>query len=67
VFEIYDGDLDSLQRLKTQTKPDFEEGVFLYHRQEFEQAEAILQQVLTINPEDKAALLYLHRCQHFQV
>ncbi len=63
VFEIYDGDIDYLQALKTQTKSDFEQAVFLCHRQECEQAQAILQQVLTINPEDKAALLYLQRCQ----
>jgi two-component system sensor histidine kinase ChiS len=67
VFEIYDSNPESLQALKIQTKSDFEQAVFFYHRQEYQQAEAILQQVLTINPEDKAALLYLQRCQNFQV
>ncbi len=67
VFEIYDGNPESLQALKIKTKSDFEQAVFLYHRQEFQQAEAILQQILTVNPDDKAALLYLQRCQHSQV
>ena len=67
VFEIYDGNSQSLQTLKIQTKSDFEEAVFFYHRQEFHQAEVILQQVLAVNPEDQAALLYLHRCQQSQV
>ncbi|MEB3280583.1 MAG: ATP-binding protein [Lyngbya sp.] len=67
VFEIYDGNPKSRQALKIQTKSDFEEAVFLYHRQEFQQAEVILQQVLAVNPEDKAALLYLHRCQQSQL
>ena len=67
VFEIYDSNPKSLQALKIQTKSDFEEAVFLYHRQEFQKAEAILQQVLTVNPQDKAALLYLQRCQQSQV
>ncbi|MGB3189024.1 MAG: ATP-binding protein [Limnoraphis sp.] len=67
VFEIYDSNPESLQALKIKTKSDFEQAVFLYHRQEFQQAEAILKQVLTVNPEDKAALLYLQRCQHSQV
>ena len=62
VFEIYDGDSQFLQELKTQTKTDFEQGVWLYYQEEFIAARQYFEQVLQVNDRDLAARLYLERC-----
>jgi two-component system sensor histidine kinase ChiS len=66
VFEVYDGDEEPLLQLKTQTKSNFEQAVFLYFQQQFAQAEQIFQEILQINPQDKAAMLYVKRCAKYQ-
>jgi two-component system sensor histidine kinase ChiS len=66
VFEVYDGDPQPLIDLKTQTRADFEQGVYLYHQEQFSQAQAIFQQVLQTNEQDKAARLYIKRCEQLQ-
>jgi two-component system sensor histidine kinase ChiS len=66
VFEVYDGDPQPLIELKTQTRADFEQGVELYHQEKFAQAQAIFQQVLQLNDQDKAARLYVKRCEQLQ-
>jgi two-component system sensor histidine kinase ChiS len=66
VFEVYDGDPQPLIDLKTQTRADFEQGVYLYHQEQFAQAQAIFQQVLQTNEQDKAARLYVKRCEQLQ-
>ena len=66
VFEVYDGDSEQLRQLKTQTKGDFERAVFLYSQQNFAQAQQIFEEILQINPEDKAVMLYVKRCEKYQ-
>ena len=66
VFELFDQDQPQLKQLKRQTKSNFEQAAFLYHRQSFAQAEQIFQSVLQTNPQDKAAMLYVKRCQRYQ-
>src|SRR5919199_4224469 len=66
VFEVYDGDPQPLIELKMQTRADFEQGVYLYHQEQFAQAQAIFQQVLQTNEQDKAARLYIKRCEQLQ-
>jgi two-component system sensor histidine kinase ChiS len=66
VFEVYDGDPQPLIDLKMQTRADFEQGVYLYHQEQFAQAQAIFQQVLQTNEQDKAAKLYVKRCEQLQ-
>ena len=66
VFEVYDGDPVNIKQLKTQTQARFEVAVFLYYQQQFEEAQGIFQEVLQINPQDKAAMLYVKRCQKYQ-
>jgi two-component system sensor histidine kinase ChiS len=56
VFEVYDGDSQFLKELKTKSKPSFEKAVFLYCQQQFAQAQQIFQEILEINPQDKAAI-----------
>jgi len=66
VFEVYDGDPPEQKRLKTQTQAQFEVAVFLYYQQQFQEAQGIFQEVLQINPDDKATMVYIKRCEKYQ-
>ncbi|MGE5660546.1 MAG: ATP-binding protein [Actinomycetota bacterium] len=67
VFEVYDGDSEQQKRLKLKSQPRFEVAVFLYYQQQFDEAKAIFQEVLQINPHDRAAMLYVKRCEKYQL
>lgn len=66
VFEIYDAEPESILELKQKTSAAFEEALKLYYQQEFASAQEIFQDVLQINSQDKAALLYIKRCETYQ-
>ena len=66
VFEVYDGDELEQKRLKIQTQARFEVAVFLYYQQQFQEAQGIFQEVLHINPQDKATMVYIKRCEKYQ-
>lgn len=66
IFEVFDGDGEEQNRLKTQTQARFEVAVFLYYQQQFDEAKIIFQEVLAVNPQDKAAMLYIKRCEKYQ-
>ncbi|NES19429.1 MAG: adenylate/guanylate cyclase domain-containing protein, partial [Symploca sp. SIO3E6] len=66
VFEVYDGDSEEIRELKTDTKAKFEEALSVYYQQHFAQAKQIFQEIWQTNPEDKAAKLYLERCEQYQ-
>ena len=61
VFELFDGDEPELKQAKLATKAVFEEGVFLYHQQAFMKAKQRFEAVLSINPRDTVAQIYLER------
>jgi two-component system sensor histidine kinase ChiS len=67
VFEIYDGDAESLIELKLKTKQDFEQGLEHYFDQNFTEASVCFNNVLKRNPDDKTASLYLGRSAKFMV
>ncbi|MCI0694461.1 ATP-binding protein [candidate division KSB1 bacterium] len=67
VFEIYDGDPAPIIELKLKTKTDFEEGLHCYFAKDFAQAVVRFKNVLTANPNDKTAELYLRRSARFVV
>lgn len=67
VFEVYEGDADSLKALKTQTRAEFERGVELFEQQKFSQALLVFESVLEKNEQDKPARLYVERCQTAQM
>jgi two-component system sensor histidine kinase ChiS len=66
IFEVFDGDAEEQNRLKSLTQARFEVAVFLYYQQQFDQAKMIFQEVLAVNPQDKATILYLKRCEKYQ-
>ncbi len=67
VFEIFDGDPETVAQLKKDTKESFEAGLSLYYERKFAEASVRFNQVLEKNPEDKAALIYLKRCASYMV
>ena len=62
VFEVFDGDEPQVKQIKLATKTIFEEGLFLYHRQETRQAAQRFEEVLSLNPKDTVAQIYQSRC-----
>jgi signal transduction histidine kinase/class 3 adenylate cyclase/ActR/RegA family two-component response regulator len=65
VFEVYDGDAEPIKQLKKQTQTNFEQAVVVYHQQNFVQSQQIFDEVLDVNPNDKAAKLYYDRCAKY--
>jgi two-component system sensor histidine kinase ChiS len=63
VFEVYEGDSDSVKKLKTQTLTEFERGVELYEQKQFAQAQLLFESLLKKNEQDKPARLYAERCK----
>lgn len=61
VYEVLDAEVEAVRLLKLQTLPDFEQGLQKYSNGELTQAKACFEQVLTVNPLDKTAKLYLER------
>ncbi|MBW4682562.1 MAG: response regulator [Microcoleus vaginatus WJT46-NPBG5] len=65
IYEVYDEELESLNLLKSETRGLFEQAFSAYSRQDFARAKKQFQELLTINPQDKAAMLYVKRCQEY--
>jgi PAS domain S-box-containing protein len=63
IFEVLDGEPPEIREVKLATKTKFEEGLLLYYRHSFREAASVFQDVLSINPKDKVAQIYLERCQ----
>jgi len=66
VYEVFDGDSPDSIDQKQQTYDDFERGIIFYHTRKFDEATRFFQAVLDVNPVDKAALLYVKRCEYFR-
>ncbi|NES98778.1 MAG: adenylate/guanylate cyclase domain-containing protein, partial [Desertifilum sp. SIO1I2] len=64
VYELYLEELGRNEQLKTQTKTAFEQAAIAYHYRDFAKAQQMFQSILALNPQDRAALLYVKRCQH---
>ncbi len=66
VWEFYDSNPPELAELKSITRTRFEEGVCLYYAQQHTNAEKVFQEVVEVNPNDRAAQFYIRRCQRWQ-
>lgn len=66
VFEIYDGDGPEAIALKTKTRKDFERGIELYQDRQIEESCEIFAEILQTNPQDRAAKVYVKRCEKLQ-
>ena len=63
IFELCDGDSPEIRELKMASATMFEEAVSLFHNQNHDEAQELFQECLMKNPMDKAAQIYLVRCQ----
>ncbi|MBN2237253.1 MAG: adenylate/guanylate cyclase domain-containing protein [Bacteroidales bacterium] len=62
IFEILDGERVIQRNLKINTKEKFGKAIELYRNKAFEKALVLFEEIRTINPNDKANLLYIDRC-----
>ncbi|MEW6495912.1 MAG: response regulator, partial [Cyanobacteriota bacterium] len=63
VFEVFDGDEPKIKEGKLATKTIFEEALVLYQQHLIREAARRFEEVLSINPKDTVAQIYLDRCQ----
>ena len=63
VFEVFDADSPEQRRLKEETRAEFERGFATYRKKEFTRAREIFTAVLERNPQDRAADVYIRRCE----
>ena len=63
VFEVFDGDEPEIKNLKLATKTTFESALWLYNLGLKSEAVQLLESVLSINPKDTVAQIYLDRCR----
>lgn len=65
IYEVMDGETEYLLNLKRKVQLNFSQGVLHYQQQEFTMAKEYFQKVLTVNPNDKVAEIYLERVNNF--
>jgi two-component system sensor histidine kinase ChiS len=63
IFEIYDADPVDVMARKDLTKREFENAVYYFGIEDYSEAAAQFQNVLTHYPGDKASSLYLEKCR----
>ncbi len=66
IYELYDEKLKVSNQLKTKTRKIFQQAVLAYSQGNFALAQRAFQKILTFNPQDRAAMLYIKRCQRYQ-
>lgn len=66
IYELYDKAASLSHQLKTQSKSIFEAAIMAYNRQDFAGAQPVFEEILAANPDDKAAMLYVKRCQQYR-
>ena len=65
IFEVLDGDPDDVKQLKLETKQDFSDAIKFYKSKEFERAAKLFTKIYELNKHDKAASVYIERCNKF--
>jgi len=65
IYEVFNDTDEKLLALKMSLRADFENGIALYQVKEFEKAKKQFNLYLKQLPDDKAAQLYLVRCEHY--
>ncbi len=67
VYEVLEGEVDSVRELKLQTQVDFELALKSYRAGDLVLAKNYFQKVLAVNSVDKTSLLYLERIYQLTV
>ncbi len=63
VYEVLDAEIEEICNLKLETQANFEQGIGCYRERALTDAKACFERVLTVNPLDKTAELYLERVE----
>ncbi|HEY9851878.1 MAG TPA: adenylate/guanylate cyclase domain-containing protein [Leptolyngbyaceae cyanobacterium] len=63
IFEVFDGDAPQIKEIKLATIGHFEEALWLYNKELFSESSQKFAEVLSINPADTVAKIYLELCQ----
>lgn len=62
VYELLDAEAEEIRNLKLKTQADFEQGLKYFTKKDgLAKAKVCFEKVLSVNPADKTALLYLQR------
>lgn len=64
IYEILDANTPIELEKKRNTLPLFEKAYILYHQKEFQKARTLFMDCIKQNSQDKAAEVYIERCQH---
>ncbi len=67
VYEVFDGELETVKERKRKTAPEFEQAIEYYFHRKFGKAADILKEILEKAPDDVAAQYYLDRSVQFIV
>jgi adenylate cyclase len=65
IYEVIDGLQEEVAALKIKTTDLFKQGVEVLQEKGCNKALELFNEILTINPDDKAAMLYRDRCNYF--
>jgi len=65
IFEILDGETEKIKQLKIKTKDLFSNALQFYKNGEFKKAEKYFKETYEIDKFDKAAAIYIERCNNF--
>ncbi|MCK6513162.1 bacteriohemerythrin [Myxococcota bacterium] len=63
VFEVFDADSPHIRERKFKTKHALEDAISLFYLKQFDKAHTLLDQCLSLFPQDKTAQLYKERCE----
>lgn len=63
IFEVLNGEEESIKNLKWETRIEFGKAVDLYRNQKFEKASELFNEIIKQNPGDLVSRLYKERCQ----
>ena len=63
IFEIIDGEPEDIKRLKLETKTQFGKAINHYKSKQYKEALAEFSAIKELNMHDKAAGLYINRCE----
>lgn len=65
VLQVFDGMPEYAIEMLRQTRPEFERGFFAFHEKQFQEAAGYFQQVLTRDPSDAVAQMYMDKARYF--
>ncbi|MBL4666504.1 MAG: hypothetical protein JKY04_03940, partial [Sneathiella sp.] len=63
IYEVLDADTDESAAKKTASMETFNNAISYFQAREFEKALPLFNDIVTLHPEDKAAIVYATRCQ----